>query len=588
MLKFIFTEDYKIFKKGTKISFYDKKKHAYTIIGLNESGKSLFLNLLTDIFSHNRLDKELSCEISFSIIKGNSEIIRKVVINQGKFDYSKMKLDDTTQNIDSVEVLLENLYTMLRSCYEENTNIIEEAFERKMLLANEIENLTIEKMIELYIEFENYFEIFLFNLIDFKKEELEEYPGVESSFHEFKKEIKELERQLCNSSFYMLKVVNIDMNSEFKVIKLGEGDSLEKIEKKFEDNSLMTNFIDIIKDEIEDFLDDNLHTSNNGKLNLEEKLNQIGKEFEEFYPNYSGTNFNLYGGVNQSIVINEKSNFIDYSVKSSGAKFWMNMFLNLYEYYQSKNKSNYIILLDEPGYQLHLEAQEQFVEFLEEISEKNIVLWSTHSPSLINNNLKTNFFERKGDYVSITENYHNDFKEKKSVVKHFLALTTNTKHSILNISNRIVIMVEGITDYYIFKQYFRDEGIEDKVYILPVGGIQHFIDYLPFLMNDYSEKMIIIYDEDAGKNSSRKSITKVKNIFNNSQMIEVKDTLENLYEITKQEKTEFKSNKIDLSLKIVNDEERFQVVKNNISNLKNENNELINDMIYEMLANQKS
>lgn len=580
MLKFKFTEDYKLFKKGTKISFYDEKKHAYTIIGLNESGKSLFLELLTDIFGNKKLDNNLSCEISYSMFIEGKEKIRKVIIKQGKFEYSEMKIDESDKVEDNVEVVLQNIYALLKECYQENSTIIDEALESNIIDSSEnLKEISFDNMIFLYREFENNYGYYLFDIIYENQDKLLEDT---SSLDYYRQQVKMFETILNNSSFYMPEVVNIDMTNKFEVINLIEGKTLKELETQFKNNTLMTNFIEIISEELVLFLDSDLHTSNIGKIKLEKKLEDIGNGFEKFYPNYSRTNFNLYGGVNQNIVINEKHNFIDYSVKSSGAKFWMNMYINLYEYYQSDEMSNFIILLDEPGYQLHLEAQEQFVKFLEEISEKNIVLWSTHSPSLINNNLNTNFFERKGEYVSITENYHNNFKENKSVVKHFLALTNNSKYSILDISNRVIIMVEGITDYYIFKKFFQDMNMEEKVYILPVGGIQYFIDYLPFLLNDYSNKMIIIYDEDKGKGSSKKSITKVKNIFNSSQLIEVKDSLENLYGLTEAEKKRFTSNKIGLSLEIISDIERFNMVKKNISDLRNENNILLEDLIYKM------
>ena len=63
------------------------------------------------------------------------------------------------------------------------------------------------------------------------------------------------------------------------------------------------------------------------------------------------------------------------------------------EYEHDKNDNNIVILIDEPGHNLHDVAQKDVKRILEETAKKHIqIIYSTHNPNLIGN-MDTNEIE---------------------------------------------------------------------------------------------------------------------------------------------------------------------------------------------------
>ncbi len=120
MLKLEFLEDYKIFKKGQKINFCDSKKSAYTVIGYNESGKTIYLNILKYIFKRDKdkeIDKDLNCILKLKVIDEKNEIKEKrLVVKEGLFDISEDL--ESKKIIDDLIILINNLRVYLG----DNTN----------------------------------------------------------------------------------------------------------------------------------------------------------------------------------------------------------------------------------------------------------------------------------------------------------------------------------------------------------------------------------------------------------------------------------------------------------------------------------
>jgi predicted ATP-dependent endonuclease of OLD family len=84
---------------------------------------------------------------------------------------------------------------------------------------------------------------------------------------------------------------------------------------------------------------------------------------------------------------------LDVRVKSKGVSLplrnrskgfnWFFSFLVWFKKIQEDKNSNYILLLDEPGLNLHASAQSDLLDFLEDLSEKYQIVYTTHSPFMI-------------------------------------------------------------------------------------------------------------------------------------------------------------------------------------------------------------
>ncbi len=99
-----------------------------------------------------------------------------------------------------------------------------------------------------------------------------------------------------------------------------------------------------------------------------------------------------------NIRIHDRKNMISlpFEKRSKGFK-WFFSFWVWFMAVQKENASNYIFLLDEPGINLHEEAQEDLLKLMGTISEKAQIIFTTHSPFLVGDADNYNYSLIDGD-----------------------------------------------------------------------------------------------------------------------------------------------------------------------------------------------
>lgn len=70
--------------------------------------------------------------------------------------------------------------------------------------------------------------------------------------------------------------------------------------------------------------------------------------------------------------------------RSLGFRWYLSFFINFLAQTKEANANEYVFLIDEPGIHLHPAGQKDLVKVLENFAEKNQVIYTTHSPFMIN------------------------------------------------------------------------------------------------------------------------------------------------------------------------------------------------------------
>ena len=84
------------------------------------------------------------------------------------------------------------------------------------------------------------------------------------------------------------------------------------------------------------------------------------------------------------IRVKNKRSGVSLPLKNRSKGFnWFFSFLVWFKKIQEDKKSNYILLLDEPGLNLHAAAQANLLHFLEDLSADYQIVYTTHSPFMI-------------------------------------------------------------------------------------------------------------------------------------------------------------------------------------------------------------
>lgn len=164
---------------------------------------------------------------------------------------------------------------------------------------------------------------------------------------------------------------------------------------------------------------------------------------------------------------------------------WFFSFLVWFKKIQEDNSSNYILLLDEPGLNLHASAQNSLLEFLHDLSADYQIIYSTHSPFMIEphnlNKVRTVLETERGSVVSdsIQEKDPNTLFPLQAALGYDIAQN-------LFIS-KYNLLVEGASDLLYLQvmstilQSVGRTGLNEKITIVPTGGLDKVSTFISLL-----------------------------------------------------------------------------------------------------------
>lgn len=164
---------------------------------------------------------------------------------------------------------------------------------------------------------------------------------------------------------------------------------------------------------------------------------------------------------------------------------WFFSFLVWFKKIQEDQNSKYILLLDEPGLNLHASAQKDLLEFIEDLSKDYQIIYTTHSPFMIPSEhldrVRTVLETDKGSVISnsIQEKDPNTLFPLQAALGYDIAQN-------LFISPRN-LLVEGVSDLmYLqvmsnFLLSLGREGLKDDITIVPVGGLDKVATFISLL-----------------------------------------------------------------------------------------------------------
>jgi predicted ATP-dependent endonuclease of OLD family len=194
--------------------------------------------------------------------------------------------------------------------------------------------------------------------------------------------------------------------------------------------------------------------------------------------------------------------------RSDGFQWFLSFYIN----FMAKTKGdlgNSILLLDNPGLQLHPSGQKDLLSTLDELSNQNQIVYTTHSPYLLNTEHleKVRLVERGKDTGTIVkEKYYHSPLDSLKPIRDSLGFTLKDT---LCISSE-TLMVEGQSDKDILEAmliYLREnKSIEynlSHILINSLGGANKIPYYAFFMLNENLKFAAILDNDEAGKSASK-------------------------------------------------------------------------------------
>lgn len=212
---------------------------------------------------------------------------------------------------------------------------------------------------------------------------------------------------------------------------------------------------------------------------IKEKVKyNIQKKFNKFYEEENAQIKVLFKNDLIKILVKTNENTTNISERSNGLRWYLNLFIDILA--NDIKDTNVIFLLDEPGVYLHVNAQRELLRLFYDLCKNdNQVVYSTHSPYMIDSNNIINIRAIEKDerghtniYNTAYDNKFNSVSKRETLSPLIQAIGADLRFNIGPQAEKLNIVTEGITDYmyYTAMLYYFNIPEEKMPYIIPAVG----------------------------------------------------------------------------------------------------------------------
>lgn len=182
---------------------------------------------------------------------------------------------------------------------------------------------------------------------------------------------------------------------------------------------------------------------------------------------------------------------------------WFFSFLVWFKKIQEDKNQNYILLLDEPGLNLHATAQSNLLRFFKDLSKDYQIIYTTHSPFMIEsetlNKVRTILETDNGTIISesVQEKDPNTLFPLQAALGYDIAQN-------LFIS-KYNLLVEGVSDLVYLQvmssilQSKGRTGLDNKITIVPTGGLDKVATFISLLRGSELNIICLLDSGNEGK-----------------------------------------------------------------------------------------
>ena len=254
----------------------------------------------------------------------------------------------------------------------------------------------------------------------------------------------------------------------------------------------------------------------------------------------------------------EREVFLTFKVKDGSSEFkvserslgfrWFFCFLLFTRFFRGNKSGESIFLFDEPASNLHSKAQSKLLDSLSVIaSGKNDVIYSTHSHHLINPLwLETTFIITNGaptentvidtnfgvEDTDIQAHFYKTFVGKYADNGHYFQPILDrlqVSPSLLE-STREGVLTEGKSDFYILNWYKKINDPNSTLDFIPVGGATNAKSLMSLYLGLTRQFILLLDSDKEGKSAkqrylkelpmTKEKIIQIGDIFDNKKIIE--------------------------------------------------------------------
>jgi predicted ATP-dependent endonuclease of OLD family len=165
-----------------------------------------------------------------------------------------------------------------------------------------------------------------------------------------------------------------------------------------------------------------------------------------------------------------------------------------------------VILIDEPGLYLHAKAQRDILKNLEKAGGTAQVIFSTHSPYLIETDKleRIRLVEKLGEKGTVIQNKIHAASDKETLTPILTAIGLELNQGISNVDRIDNVIVEGASDYYYLNAFREILGAKGPNFIS--GGGAGNMPFVGTILQGWGCKVVYLYDSDQGYKDATKNL----------------------------------------------------------------------------------
>ena len=199
-----------------------------------------------------------------------------------------------------------------------------------------------------------------------------------------------------------------------------------------------------------------------------------------------------------------------FSERSSGLKWYLSLYSQMKREDAVERKS--LILIDEPGQSVHIDAQKGIRALFDKISITSQIIYTTHSPFMIDTEDLSRLVltEKVDGFTKIHNKVHSADLEQSSKIETlsplYQALGYSCSDNIGPSYNKLNIITEGISDYYYFMgfMYYLNIKNESSPNIIPSVGVNNIHNVASILLGWGCQFKVLVDYDTAGYNEFQK------------------------------------------------------------------------------------
>ena len=238
---------------------------------------------------------------------------------------------------------------------------------------------------------------------------------------------------------------------------------------------------------------------NSASIDISKKFNEwFGQRRHKIRYQADGSYFRIW-------VSDDRRPDVDIELESRSKGFqWFFSFYLVFLVESDQGHKDAILLLDEPGLHLHPTAQQELLAFFERLSKNNPLVYTTHSPFLVNGEHIHRVRPVTEDETGHSRISVDGWPSDRETI---FPLQAAAGYAMVRglFAHRKNVLVEGMSDYLylhalnIHCHALDRQGLPDDIYITPCGGAKQ-IGYIASLFLGQDVRPVVLLDgDDAGR-----------------------------------------------------------------------------------------